>query len=170
MLATDDDTNTEDPGILPEAISIARIEDLLAQMRFHEIPKRALFSVPFRLAPGFTIGIKGCVPPSPCVLSLADTLRLTTRYGLVTEQKRGAYKYFVDLGDRMEAVRVRTVYIDKVGRRTLAGGRWADCVCVCVACRRGRRRWTSRGWCMGWTSVRRLRGRTTTRARAGVES
>ena len=63
-------------------------------MRFYESPKRALFSVPFELAEGLVIGIKG--------------------YGLVTEQKRGAYKYFVDLGDRMEVVESRTSYVDEV--------------------------------------------------------
>jgi len=44
---------------LPESISIAKIEDLLAQMRFHEVPKRAHFTVPFQLAPGLAIGVKG---------------------------------------------------------------------------------------------------------------
>ena len=34
-------------------------------------------------------------------------------YGLITEQKKGAYKYFVDLGDRMEVVGVRTAFIDE---------------------------------------------------------
>lgn len=63
-------------------------------MRFHEVPKRALFSIPFQLADGFTIGIKG--------------------YGLVTAQKRGAYRYFVDLGDRMDVVEPKTVYVDDV--------------------------------------------------------
>jgi len=38
----------------------------------------------------------------------------SNRYGLVTEQKKGAYKYFVDLGDRMEVATVRTVYVDEV--------------------------------------------------------
>jgi hypothetical protein len=32
----------------------------------------------------------------------------------VTEQKKGMYKYFVDLGDRMEVATARTVYIDEV--------------------------------------------------------
>lgn len=36
------------------------------------------------------------------------------RYGLVTEQKKGEYKYFVDLGDSMEVATVRTTYIDEV--------------------------------------------------------
>jgi len=36
------------------------------------------------------------------------------RYGLVTEQKKGAYKYFVDLGDKMEVATVRTSYVDEV--------------------------------------------------------
>lgn len=46
-------------SVLPESISISRIEDLLSQMRIHETPKRALFSIPFQLAEGFTIGVKG---------------------------------------------------------------------------------------------------------------
>lgn len=49
----------ESSGILPESVSITRIDDLLAQMRFHEVPKRAQFSIPFQLAEGFTVGVKG---------------------------------------------------------------------------------------------------------------
>ena len=36
-------------------------------------------------------------------------------YGLVSEQKKGSYRYFVDLGDRLEAVEPKTVYVDDVG-------------------------------------------------------
>lgn len=61
---TDSDEPGEDGQILPESISIGQIEELLAQMRFHEVPKRALFSVPFTLAPDFTIGVKGWVIPA----------------------------------------------------------------------------------------------------------
>lgn len=68
-------------------------------MRFHEVPKRAQFSILLELGTGFQIGVKG--------------------YGLVTEQKKGAYKYFVDLGDRMEVAGVRTVYLDEVGHALL---------------------------------------------------
>lgn len=57
----DEEELQEDSSVLPESISISRIEDLLSQMRFHEVPKRALFSIPFKLANGFTIGIKGLV-------------------------------------------------------------------------------------------------------------
>ncbi|KAG6816666.1 hypothetical protein H0H87_004026 [Tephrocybe sp. NHM501043] len=89
----DEDIDPSDPSVLPESISISRIEDLLAQMRFHEVPKRSHYSVPFKLGEGLTIGVKG--------------------YGLVTEQKKGMYKYFVDLGDRMEVATVRTVYVDE---------------------------------------------------------
>ncbi|KAG6888008.1 hypothetical protein C0992_009921 [Termitomyces sp. T32_za158] len=93
-LADDDEAiDSSDPSVLPESISITRIEDLLAQMRFREVPKRAQYSVPFKLGEGLTIGVKG--------------------YGLVTEQKKGAYKYFVDLGDRMEVATTRTVYVDQ---------------------------------------------------------
>jgi len=45
----------------------------------------------------------------------------SSRYGLVTEQKKGVYKYFVDLGDRMEVANVRTVYVDEVGVRVFTG-------------------------------------------------
>ncbi|KAF9522833.1 ku70-like protein [Crepidotus variabilis] len=89
----DEEELQEDSSILPESISISRIEDLLSQMRFREVPKRAIFSVPFELANGLKIGVKG--------------------YGLVTEQKKGSYKYFVDLGDRMEVATVRTTYVDE---------------------------------------------------------
>ncbi|KIM53000.1 hypothetical protein SCLCIDRAFT_18053 [Scleroderma citrinum Foug A] len=83
----------EDTGVLPDSISITRMDDLLEQMRFHEQPKRALFSIPLELGKGFTIGVKG--------------------YGLVTEQRKGSHKYFVDLGNRLEAVTSRTAYIDE---------------------------------------------------------
>ena len=60
---TEDIDEEEDTTVLPESISISKIEDLLAQMRFHEVPKRAMFSVPFQLGEGFTIGVKGFVVP-----------------------------------------------------------------------------------------------------------
>ncbi|KAI0077815.1 ku70-like protein [Panus rudis PR-1116 ss-1] len=88
----DDET---DPNLLPDTISITRIEELLAQMRFHEVPKRALFSVTFELFEKVHIGVKG--------------------YGLITEQKRGAYKYFADLGERMDVAASRTIYVDEAG-------------------------------------------------------
>jgi ATP-dependent DNA helicase 2 subunit 1 len=87
-------SSDEDLDVLPASLSISRIDDLLEQMRFHEAAKRALFSIPFELATGFIIGIKG--------------------YGLITEQKKGAYKYFADLGDKMEVVESHTTYVDEV--------------------------------------------------------
>ena len=32
----------------------------------------------------------------------------------MTEQKKGSYKYFIDLGDRMEVATVSTNYVDEV--------------------------------------------------------
>ena len=46
---------------LPESISITRIDDLLSQMRFHEVPKRAQFSVGLELGKGWVISVKGYV-------------------------------------------------------------------------------------------------------------
>ncbi|KAF7332555.1 SAP domain-containing protein [Mycena kentingensis (nom. inval.)] len=89
----DEDYDEDYPSVLPESISISRIEDLLAQMRFHEVPKRAAFSIPFKLADGFTIGVKG--------------------YNLITEQRKGTYRYFADLGERMEVAVSKTTYWDE---------------------------------------------------------
>ncbi|KAF9650204.1 Ku DNA-binding complex, Ku70 subunit [Thelephora ganbajun] len=87
---TEDENNT---SLLLQSISITRIEELLEQMRVKEVPKRSLFSIPFHLAEGFTIGVKG--------------------YGLITEQKKGSYQLFYDAGDHLEPVSVRTTYIDE---------------------------------------------------------
>ena len=46
--------------------------------------------------------------------SMRSTSLHFTRYGLVTEQKKGEYKYFTDVGDRLEVVESKTAYIDKV--------------------------------------------------------
>ena len=43
LVDDDEDHDPSNPSVLNEAISISRIEDLLAQMRFHEVPKRAQF-------------------------------------------------------------------------------------------------------------------------------
>ncbi|KAK7442502.1 ATP-dependent DNA helicase II subunit 1 [Stygiomarasmius scandens] len=92
--AEDEEDEGRSLSVLPESISIAKIEDLLAQMRFHEVPKRAHFSVPFQLAPGLAIGVKG--------------------YGLVTDKKSvGKYVYFHDFGDRMEQAKSMSVYVDE---------------------------------------------------------
>lgn len=64
-----EDDDDENPEVLPESMSITRIEDLLAQMRFHEVPKRALFSISFELAENFVIGIKGSESPLPACAS-----------------------------------------------------------------------------------------------------
>jgi len=81
----DDDELQEDSSVLPESISISRIEDLLSQMRFHEVPKRSLFSVPFKLGDGFTIGIKGCT--SVFILSLLPIFLQFTA-GMVWSQNK----------------------------------------------------------------------------------
>jgi hypothetical protein len=61
-LSSSEDVGEGDVGpSLPESISITRIDDLLSQMRFHEVPKRAQFSVGFELGKGWVIGVKGYV-------------------------------------------------------------------------------------------------------------
>jgi ATP-dependent DNA helicase 2 subunit 1 len=88
------DPESEVDEMLPESLSITRITNLLDEMRFYEIPKRAHFNVNLMLADNFVIGVQG--------------------YSLVTEQKKGAYKYFADLGDRMEVAGSKMYYIDEV--------------------------------------------------------
>lgn len=89
-------------------------------MRFREMPKRAIFSIPFELADGFVIGVKGYGEHDhDCAIIDADIFMwlifiIFARYGLVTEQKKGDYKYFIDSGDHLEAVEPKTLYVDKV--------------------------------------------------------
>lgn len=47
-------------------------------------------------------------------ISALSVLTCKPRFALVTEQTKGSYKYFVDLGDRMEAATIKTVYVDEV--------------------------------------------------------
>ncbi|KAI0029416.1 SPOC like C-terminal domain-containing protein [Vararia minispora EC-137] len=89
---TGSDADSEEGEALPESLSMTRVNDLLAQMRFYEVPKRAHFSISLKLAESFVIGVKG--------------------YSLVVEQKKGAYKYFADLGDRMEVADSKMSYFD----------------------------------------------------------
>ncbi|KAL1746005.1 ku70-like protein [Schizophyllum fasciatum] len=92
LVDDDEERDPANPSVINEAISISRIEDLLAQMRFHEVPKRAHFSIPFELGQDFIIGVKG--------------------YGLVTEQKKGAYRYFAEREDGIRVAESRTLYVD----------------------------------------------------------
>ncbi|KAL0063987.1 ATP-dependent DNA helicase II subunit 1 [Marasmius tenuissimus] len=102
-LAEDED-DIDNPSVLPESISISRIEDLLAQMRFHEVPKRAQFSIPFELGKNFTIGVKGYL------LALHEACPGSSQQ---SSPDLGTYKYFVDLGDRMEVAVVKTKQVDE---------------------------------------------------------
>ncbi|KAH8828524.1 SPOC like C-terminal domain-containing protein [Flagelloscypha sp. PMI_526] len=77
---------------LAASLSITKIDNLLEQMQFREVPKRAHFSIPFELGKDFTIGVKG--------------------YGLVTEQKKASYKFFHDRGDKMLMASSDTRFLD----------------------------------------------------------
>ena len=84
----DEDT---DVGVLPESVSITKVDDLLSQMRFHEVPKRSLFSIPFELAKDFIIGVKGSVSVSYDIVApltadeLPDTALSQNRRGELTD-------------------------------------------------------------------------------------
>ncbi|QRV75541.1 ATP-dependent DNA helicase II, 70 kDa subunit [Ceratobasidium sp. AG-Ba] len=68
-------------------------ETVLADMRIHEANKRALFNVPLQFGDGFSIAVQG--------------------YGLVTEQKKGAYRYYANMGRTIEEATARTTYVDE---------------------------------------------------------
>jgi ATP-dependent DNA helicase 2 subunit 1 len=94
ILPRDAESSTDnDTQIIPNVIR--GFDRLLEDIKIRETPKRALFSIPFSLGDGFTIGIKG--------------------YGLVTAQKKGNYKYFVDRGrDGLVEASNRAVYFEDV--------------------------------------------------------
>ncbi|KAI5829540.1 ku70-like protein [Schizophyllum commune Tattone D] len=99
LVDDDEDHDPSNPSVLNEAISISRIEDLLAQMRFHEVPKRAQFSIPLELGQDFVIGVKG--------------------YGLVTEQKKGAYRYFAETENGIKVAESRTLYVNALTNKEI---------------------------------------------------
>ncbi|CEL55936.1 ATP-dependent DNA helicase II subunit 1 OS=Aspergillus oryzae (strain ATCC 42149 / RIB 40) GN=ku70 PE=3 SV=1 [Rhizoctonia solani AG-1 IB] len=68
-------------------------DKLLTDMRLHEATTRTLFNIPMQLGDGLVIGVKA--------------------YGLVTEQRKGTYKYFANMGKSMEEVFPKTVYFDE---------------------------------------------------------
>ncbi|QRW18462.1 ATP-dependent DNA helicase II, 70 kDa subunit [Rhizoctonia solani] len=68
-------------------------DKLLTDMRLHEATTRTLFNIPMQLGDGLTIGVKA--------------------YGLITEQRKGTYKYFSNMGKSIEEVFPKTVYFDE---------------------------------------------------------
>ena len=96
------ENDDEDLQLIPDVIQ--GFDRLLEDIRIRETPKRALFSIPFTLGDGFTIGIKG--------------------YGLVTLQKKGNHKYFVDRGrDGLVEASSRAVYFEDVSGELYRMGR-----------------------------------------------
>lgn len=56
--------------------------------------------------------------PTPClfvfVFFCSEHSSMSPRYGLITEQKKGAYRYFADVDGKIEVVTSRTSYVDEV--------------------------------------------------------
>ncbi|KAG8906390.1 ATP-dependent DNA helicase II subunit 1 [Tulasnella sp. 403] len=71
---------------------IAGFEELQDEMRIRESIKRALFTTPLHFGEGLTIGVKG--------------------YALVMEMKKGPYRKFANMGQRMEDIVGVTTYVD----------------------------------------------------------
>ncbi|KZT40467.1 Ku DNA-binding complex, Ku70 subunit [Sistotremastrum suecicum HHB10207 ss-3] len=85
------DSNSEYSEIIDDVV--VSFEAILSEMRFRETAKHSLWSVPFHLAKGFTIGVKG--------------------YGLVTEQKKPSFFYRSNLGREQEEALKKTTYVDE---------------------------------------------------------
>jgi ATP-dependent DNA helicase 2 subunit 1 len=88
-------------------------EQVIAEMRIREMPKRAMWSVPMEVADGLTIGVKGSAKSAKVTVTLSRLI-VICRYGLVTEQKKPHYKYMSASGATTEEVVSKTVYYDKV--------------------------------------------------------
>ncbi|CAE6425067.1 unnamed protein product [Rhizoctonia solani] len=73
------------------------MQKLLDNMRMNEAIKRTLFNIPMQFGEGLTIGVKA--------------------YGLVTEQRKGSYRYFSNMGKSMEEAFPKTVYVDEEQER-----------------------------------------------------
>jgi ATP-dependent DNA helicase 2 subunit 1 len=80
------------PQVVPNVIE--GIAQLLEEMVFRLAPKRSQFSIPFSLANGLNIGIKG--------------------YGLVVEQKKSYPKRFLDVDGELKELDSKTSYIVEV--------------------------------------------------------
>lgn len=91
---------------------------------------------------------------------------------MITEQKKGTYKYFIDLGDRMEPVESRTVYMDEVRRRWILILRGLCKPHTVSAARTCSWKLIGHGSCTVWISVRlpNRRRRTISRMGWGCES
>ncbi|KAH7312787.1 Ku DNA-binding complex, Ku70 subunit [Rhizoctonia solani] len=74
-----------------------KFDTLLNDMRMHEATKRTLFNITLQFADSLAIGVKA--------------------YGLVTEQRKGSYRYFSNMGKSMEEAFPKTVYIDEEQER-----------------------------------------------------
>jgi len=59
ILSGGDGKSDPESGILSEDLSMSRITNLVAEMKFRVVPKRPVFSLRFELAAGFVIGVKG---------------------------------------------------------------------------------------------------------------
>lgn len=94
-----------------------------ASMRYRSVPCSAYLSSSPKASPSASRGKCFCPPRQTPALSQFN-MYLTTpffpfadfladSYGLITEQRKGAYRYFADLGDRMEVATSRTSYVDE---------------------------------------------------------
>ncbi|KDN49861.1 hypothetical protein RSAG8_01926, partial [Rhizoctonia solani AG-8 WAC10335] len=75
----------------------ASMQKLLTSIRMNEATKRTLFNIPMEFGEGLTIGVKA--------------------YGLVTEKRKGSYRYFSNMGKSIEEAFPRTIYVDEEQER-----------------------------------------------------
>ncbi|KAF9507144.1 hypothetical protein BS47DRAFT_1398864 [Hydnum rufescens UP504] len=83
----------EEDEISPFSDVCEGFDQVIAEMKIREMPKRSVWSIPLNIADNFVIGVKG--------------------YGLVTEQRKPNYRWMYTQGETGAEVAPRTVYFDE---------------------------------------------------------
>ncbi|KAI8354817.1 SPOC like C-terminal domain-containing protein [Mortierella sp. GBAus27b] len=83
-----DDDDEED---VPQEDTSAKLSELLQRVQRKEVKKRSMFNIPFKLAPGLEIGVKG--------------------YNLVLSQSKGLHRNVYTLGEAVREVQSVTTWI-----------------------------------------------------------
>ncbi|KAF9171993.1 X-ray repair cross-complementing protein 6 [Mortierella sp. AD010] len=85
------DGGDDDDGEEPEENSSSKLSELLQRVQRKEVKKRSLFNIPFKLAPGLEIGVKG--------------------FNLVMSQKKGVHRNVYTLGESVREVQTVSTWI-----------------------------------------------------------
>ncbi|KAG0267084.1 X-ray repair cross-complementing protein 6 [Mortierella polycephala] len=86
-----DEMDDENEGDAPQENTSAKLDELLQRVQRKEVKKRSLFNIPFIIAPGLEIGVKG--------------------YNLVMTQTKGIHRNVYTLGESVREVQTVTSWV-----------------------------------------------------------